>query len=402
MKIIFLLKKIFVKIIPTKQKRIVFTSFNGHYSDSPKYICAEVHKINPKLELVWLVNEKYKSIVPNYAKAVTYNSIRGLYYYASASILVDNVYGGKESNLISNTFISKMKFNLLNFLNYKKKQFVYTTWHGMPIKKMGRDQLNSKSVIDFACPNTTMIVNEKHTYDIMNHINFEKINMKLLGSPRNDLLYLNDKEYIAKIKKKLELPLDKKIIMFVPTFRSDNGILQKNVEKSGLNQLNEINFNELFEALKNKFGGEWIFVCRFHYHVEKMVDWNNLKNIYGDKILNGNEHDDIMEYLLCTDVLITDISSALCDFALTEKPIFTIFPDYENYKNEERGLYIPIEKLPFNINMNFYELFDDIMKFDLNSYIQKVRNFKQEYGYVSNKNSSRTIAEYILNERNLV
>ena len=129
---------------------------------------------------------------------------------------------------------------------------------------MGRDQVNSKEIYDFSCPNTTMFVNDKHTYEIMDHINFEKINMKLIGTPRNDILYKNDINTINELKLKLNLPVDKKIVMFVPTFRSDNGNFEKNVEKSGLNQLKDIDWKKLFDTLNDKFGGEWIFLCRFH------------------------------------------------------------------------------------------------------------------------------------------
>lgn len=402
MKISYLLKKILIKIIPVKKNRIVFISFGGHYSDSPKYICEEIHKLKPTAELVWLVDEKYKECVPTFAKAVKYNSFKSWYYFGSANIIIDNVYGEKEAILSGKDLISKVKYNILKFLNYKKNQFVYTTWHGMPIKRMGRDQVNSKEIYDFSCPNTTMFVNDKHTYEIMNHINFEKINMKLMGTPRNDILYKNDINTINELKMKLNLPVDKKIIMFVPTFRSENGNFEKNVEKSGLNQLKDIDFEKLFDTLNYKFGGEWIFLCRFHYHVEKMVDWNEIKRKYGDKVLNGNKCDDIMEYMMCTDILISDISSALCDFIITNRPVFNLFPDYENYKNNERGLYIAVDDLPFNINTNFKELVESIQSFNIETYLKKINAFKDKYGYVYNSDSSKQIAEYILKERKIL
>ena len=93
MKLTFLFKKIFIKMLPIKKDRIIFTSFNGHYSDSPKYLCQEIYKLKPDAELIWLVDEKYKNDVPDYAKSIIYDSFKGLYYYASANIIIDNVYG---------------------------------------------------------------------------------------------------------------------------------------------------------------------------------------------------------------------------------------------------------------------------------------------------------------------
>lgn len=402
MKITYLLKRFFMKIIPIKKNRIVFTSFNGHYSDSPKYICEEIHKINPNLDIIWLVEEKYKKDIPSYAKAVEINSRKAWHYYASAHIIIDNVYGGKENNLKQKGFIPEFKYKLFNFLNYKRNQFVYTTWHGMPIKKMGRDQINMGEIYDFSCPNTTMIVNGKHTYDILNHINFEKINMKLLGMPRNDILFNKNIDFINKMKEKLSLPRNKKIIMFAPTFRSAGDVFLKNVERSGLNQLKEIDFDKLFETLNKKFGGEWIFLCRFHYHVEKMVDWAELKNKYGEKIQNGNKYDDMMEYLVCTDILMSDISSSMYDFFITKRPIISLFPDLDNYKDAERGLYIPISDFPFKLNRNFEELLKCIERFDEANYLNKVEYFEKKYGCMNKENSSQIVAEFILKERNLI
>ena len=108
MKIFYLLKKILIKIIPIKKNRIVFISFGGHYSDSPKYICEEIHKLKPTAELVWLVDEKYKECVPTFAKAVKYNSFKSWYYYGSANIIIDNVYGEKEAILSGKDLISKL------------------------------------------------------------------------------------------------------------------------------------------------------------------------------------------------------------------------------------------------------------------------------------------------------
>lgn len=402
MNIKFLLKKIFMKLIPVKNGRMVFTSFNGHYSDSPKYLCDAFHSLKSDTDIIWLVDEKYEADIPEYAKTVLIDSFKGLYYYASANIIIDNVYGGKELYLNEENKMSKLKYNVQNFLNHKKNQFVYTTWHGMPIKKMGRDQINSKKIFDFSCPNTTMIVNDKHTYEIMNHINFEKINMKLMGCPRNDILYISDDEYIKKMKEKLKLPLDKKIIMFAPTFRSDSGMANKNIDKSGKNQLNEIDFDKLFQTLTDKFSGEWVFVCRFHYHVEKLVDWDVLKQKYGERVINGNANDDIMEYLVCSDVLLSDISSAVCDFFITEKPVFCFFPDYIEYKDKERGLYISMEELPFEINEDFNSLIENIKKFDMEVFLKEIRNFKNKHKYIDDKNSSITIAKYILEERKML
>lgn len=52
-----------------------------------------------------------------------------------------------------------------------------------------------------------------------------------IGYPRNDVLVnrQNDSEYIKQIKKDLNLPEDKKVIMYAPTWRDDEFVKKDNI-----------------------------------------------------------------------------------------------------------------------------------------------------------------------------
>ncbi len=208
---------------------------------------------------------------------------------------------------------------------------------------------------------------------------------------------LND-EKINKTKKKLRLPLNKKIVLYAPTFRTDDFILKKNIERSGINQLAEMNINLLLEKLSDKFGGDFVFVCRFHYHVSNMVDWEALKEKYGEKIINGNESDETSDYLICTDVLISDVSGIMFDFATTKKPTFIYFPDLDNYVNKERGVYIPIQNLPFPGGVSFEQLIKNIDNYDYSKYLGKLGILMKDLGVVDSENSAKEVANYIIND----
>lgn len=399
-KIKFIFRAILRKIFPIKNNRIVFTSYGGHYNDSSKYIFEQMYKMNPNLDYIWLVNDKYFDDVPKYVKKVKYGSLKADFYYGTSHIIIDNVHSFKSNYLISNTFFNKIQFMFMSFLCSKNNQLLYTTWHGTPLKKIGCDQVDS-NIIDCSCPNTTFLLGDEHTLKILERIHFNKVESKLIGCPRNDILHC-DNVKIKEIKKKLNLPIDKKLVLFAPTFRSNGSIENKDLNRSGVNQLNEIDFNLLFKTLNNKFGDDWAFIGRFHYHVEKMINWVELKNKYGDKIINGNFGDDMAQYLACTDVLITDASSCMFDFMITKKPIFLFFPDYDHYLNVERGLYYDIEKLPFPFSKDFNGLIENIKKFDNNSYEKNVEKLEKEFNVVIDSNSSKKVAEYILKENNLL
>ena len=197
------------------------------------------------------------------------------------------------------------------------------------------DDINHE-IIDIEADDIEMIHGNSFTYGIMNHLMWGKIPMSLLGCPRNDILFNIDSTLVNTLRYRLNLPYDKKIILYAPSFRSDG--LKSNLQRSGLNQLQEIDITKICSLLNKKFGEEWCFVCRFHYHVEKEVNWVGLKKKYGEHIKNGNIGDDMSEYLACTDILLTDVSSCMFDFALTRKPCFIYFPDLEYYSSRERAL----------------------------------------------------------------
>lgn len=384
------------KLTPICDNRLVFTSFGGHYSDNPKYISQKIHKLNPDKEIVWLVSDRYRDLLPPYVRTVDIDDKAAVARYrGSARAIIDNVYGEKSSQLESSGGSAALKFRFSTFLRSKRGQTVFTTWHGTPLKRMGRDQVGSH-VRDFSCPNTTMILGNQYTLDIMQRLTFDKIGMELLGTPRNDPMFCSEEETRA-LKAKLGLPLDKKILLFAPTFRSDgDGLSDKNIARSGLDQLQMMQFEDLFRTLSDSFGGEWALVCRFHYHVEAMADWDSLQSAYPGQIINGNQHDDMAEYLACTDMLLTDASSSMFDFSLTKRPCLLLFPDLEYYATTERGFYTPITQLPFPVATTFEELLDNLRSFDAVAYAQGVEHLLHEYGYVDDADSSERVAKYIL------
>lgn len=388
------------KILPIKKKRIVFTSFSGHYNDNPKYIFEQMYLINNKLDYYWLVKKEYKNEVPKCANVAEIDTIKANYIYGSSHFIVDNNEGYRLNNLKDKRIISKITYIFRSFLYNKRNQRLYSTWHGTPLKKIGKDAVNA-NVIDCSCNNTEFILGDEYTLNIIDNLHFNKVDCKLIGCPRNDILH-SDVAKVISIKKKLRLPLDKKIILFAPTFRTGDSEKNKDIERSGINQLQQINFEKLFKALKSKFGDDWVFIGRFHYHVEKMINWVDLKQKYGDKIINGNFGDDMAEYLACTDILLTDASSCMFDFMITNKPVFLFFPDFEHYLNLERGLYCDIKKLPFPFSKDFNILIKNIKDFDIVKYKKGVEKLEKEMNVIIDNNSSKKIAEYILKENNLL
>lgn len=383
------------KITKVIKKRWVFISFGGHYSDSPKYLSIKLHDLDPSIEIVWCVRKQYKCLLPEYVTYVEYGSKKAAKYISSAEVIIDNVYGDRAFNIFGKGFVNHLKAIILKIGFNKKNQRIYTTWHGTPLKKMGKDQIGN-DITDLLCCNIKMLLGNRFTLDIMKHLTFDKIPMEVLGTPRNDILFDYNENIL---KEKLDIPIDKKVLLFAPTFRNDGKDVEgKNLNRSGLDQLKMIDFDQLFETLHDKFGGDWIIVCRFHYHVAEMVDWTELDRKYNGRMINGNFHDDMAEYLACTDILLTDASSCMFDYIITDKPCFLFFPDIDNYANKERGFYIPIEKLPFLVAISFDELIDRISNFNNKEYLKEIQKLKEEFGYMEDGKSSQRILEWIFKD----
>ncbi len=393
MNIKLLLGLIIYKIAPIHRNRYVFTSFNGHYSDNTKAISIKLHEMAPLAEIVWLLNNDYNCDIPKYVKTVDINSLSSYWYRGTATAQIDNVYGFSAQFRNDNSIKAKIELLVLSYLTSKKKQPIFATMHGAALlKKIGRDQIGN-TVMDMKCSNSYLLVNDDFTANVLKRVTFGKMFICSIGSPRNDVLFYQNND----IKGRIGLPGDKRIILYAPTFRNDGADVDgKNVYRSGLNQLSDINFDMLFQTLQEKFGGEWVMVCRFHYHVANMVNWDNLNSLYPGKFINGNEHDDMADYLVCADILLTDSSSSAFDFWHTKKPIFIYFPDIDNYRNKERGFYVDIEDLPFTVADKFTKLIDNIEEYNQLEYSQKVDEWIEKIGDKNDGYSSLRAVNFIL------
>ena len=352
--------------IKVKKGRIYVSSFSGRFCDSPKQIAIAYKASYPSSKIIYSISDTNKIKGFNFIPSI-FGTWKDAYYKASANIIIDNGYGGKAVWLKSDDKDAVSVFNKTVRKRKKKNQYVISTWHGTPLKKMGIDAQNS-SIIDFDCPNTQLVLGNQWTADVMKRLTFDKVPITITGTPRNDLLFsLNDLEIS---EKKIAMGIDpySKVLLYAPTFRDSNGEGSiADIENSGINQTKEIDFNVLINALTTRFGGKWTIILRFHHYVESQMDWNSLKTEYGDSIINGNVFEDMADYLQIADVLITDASSSFFDYALTYRPCFIFFPDVDKYR-KERGLYFSFSEMPFPMSSTFQELLIHIAAFDSDSY----------------------------------
>ena len=85
-------------------------------------------------------------------------------------------------------------------------------------------------------------------------------------------------------------------------------------------------------------GDDHVLLLRTHYLVT-----DRPKAELGDFVIDVSNYPDIAELYLITDVLVTDYSSAMFDFAVTGRPMVFFTYDLERYRDHVRGFYFDFE-----------------------------------------------------------
>lgn len=248
---------------------------------------------------------------------------------------------------------AKFLFNDTTFTNrYIKKdgQIVVNTWHGTPLKAMGRHVRNDAFAMgnvqrnllfsDFLIfPNDFMQSKMTSAYMLDGVFKGTILNV---GYPRNQIFF-----EIAnnKIRKKFEL-CDKKVYAYMPTWRGITGDVES--EK----QICEI--LEYLRELDESLGENEVMLCKFHPFVGNCVDFSDFKHIR--KFPGGVDGYDVLNEVDC---LVTDYSSVMFDFANTKKKIVLFAYDMEKYFSD-RGVYVNLSDLPFPKCENIKQLVDEL------------------------------------------
>ncbi|MCY9106314.1 CDP-glycerol:glycerophosphate glycerophosphotransferase [Bacillus atrophaeus] len=317
---IYCYRKFFIKM-PLKEKQIVFESFLGkNYSDSPRDIYEHMIKNNLDYNYVWIFNDKNKKI-PGPAKVVKRFSFKYYYYLGVSKYWVSN---------------SRIPMHI-----DKREENVYLqTWHGTPLKKLVFDMKEIYS----ANPNYKknfytqsrrwdyLIAPNKYSSEIFKSAFLFEKNMLETGYPRNDILYRdNQKEKINNIKEKIGLPLDKKVILYAPTWRDDDFYAAGKYK---------FNLKLDLQKMKEKLGSDYVIALRMHYFIADEISTEGVE----DFAFNLSKYDEIAELYLISDILITDYSSVFFDYANLRRPILFFAYDLEKYRDKLRGFYINIEE----------------------------------------------------------
>lgn len=200
------------------------------------------------------------------------------------------------------------------------------------------------------------------------------------GLPRNTLFFTKNDTIKEKVYTYFNIPKDKKIVLFAPTYRGFPGFSSAETIEDSYEKLD---YRLLEKNLSTRFGGEWVVLYRGHYYVKD-------KNSNAEQYIEASLYDDMQELLYAADVLISDYSSAMWDFCLQEKPCFIFAPDIEKYA-AERSFYTKPETWPYSIALTNEALSQNILNFDSKEFANKIKKHQKDLNSYENADASKIV-----------
>lgn len=372
-----------LNLLPKKKNLIIFESFNGRqYSDNPRAIYEYLKKHQPHFQMIWSVDKRYLKNFENHdLKRIQKYSLKWFLLFFTAKYWVTNS-------------------RFPEWYPKSKKTTYLQTWHGTPLKKLGIDIENvkisgtntddyKKSFVKEASKWDYLISPNKYSTEIFKRAFGYQKQVIETGYPRNDILINeNNEKTIQKIKKEAKLPIDKKILLYAPTWRDDE---HANDGKYKFKLQLDL------ERMKKSLGDEYIVILRLHYLISEELELENYKNF----AYNFSMYEDIRDLYLISDILITDYSSVFFDFGILEKPILFYVYDIDNYRDELRGFYFDFEyNSPGPLLKTTDEIIEVIkeLKNQKQYYIEKAKEFKEKFNSLEDGEATKRVVERVFNK----
>lgn len=370
--------------LPVKKNLVLFESFLGkQYSCNPRAIYEYLKENHPEYEMHWSVDKKYlHNFRGKDISSIQRFSIRWFFVMARARYWVTN---------------SRMP----KWVPKPKHTIYLQTWHGTPLKRLAAD------MNEVHMPGVTSekykqeFINETKSWDYLISPNaysteifkrafrFQKEVIES-GYPRNDFLYhCNDEKTIYTIKENYEIPLDKKVILYAPTWRDDQ-FYEIGKYKFDL----ELDLNRM----RDELGDQYVIILRMHYLVAENFNLQPYKGFAFD----FSNHEDIRELYLISDLLITDYSSVFFDYANLKRPIIFYVYDIEEYKEKLRGFYFEFEKhAPGPLVKTTQQVIDKIKTLEANDYLlpSSFDEFYEKFCYLESGQSACRVVEQVFKDR---
>lgn len=372
-KVIFMI----LSVMPRKKKVVVFESFLGkQYSCNPRAIYEYLNEHYPDYDCYWSYDPRCEQQFKDHnLQLIKRFSIRWLLVLSRAKYWVSN---------------SRLPL----WIPKPNKTIYLQTWHGTPLKKLGIDikeiHMPGTTTADYKRNFTSessrwdyLISPNAYSSDIFKRAFAFQKQMIESGYPRNDFLHNYTRKDVIFIRANLNIPPDKKVILYAPTWR-DNEYHTKGKYKLSL----KLDLKKMQEQL----GEEYVVLLRLHYLIADQIDLGE----YKDFAINTSDYADIRELYVISDLLITDYSSVFFDYANMNRPIIFFVYDIESYRDQLRGFYFDFEKeAPGPLVKDTDSVIEEVKKQQLNHSFSLPEKFNEQFTYLEDGEATKRVVETV-------
>lgn len=365
------------RILPIQPNRIVCISHirGQQCADSPMCITQYLlDNYRGDFEICWLVDDprNFKDLEKKGIRLIKFRSASDFYYSNTAQVFISNLFGPPP------------------WVVKRKHKMIVETTHGVAYKSLRSSKASSSEVglpeIKSACwkingASLCLSGNRICSRDVYRNELGYRGEILEEGLPRNDVFFADTREQEACVRRRFSLGDDCKIALMMPTWRKDQS--RENIE---------IDYRALVNVLEEQYGGKWTVLLRLH-HLSK-VDISDILNQYSDCVLEATDYPVVQDLLCSGDLLITDYSSVIWDFALRERPILIFAPDGEEYR-KGRGFNVPPEKWGLVTSSTQGELLDGICSYSYEELCDASRAHLKRFGSCETGHATMTVCKRI-------
>lgn len=312
-------------LIPKNNNKWCFGAWMGErFSDNPRAFLSYMIKKHPENSYVWVINDL--SIVEDQKDTEGIKFVKRNSFEAWKEIIT------------SKYIVTSHAATDLGDLNWLGGTVGVQMWHGVAWKKIGVDAIkaekkNAISKLKYRNKLSSYKLEHQGKFYIAPSEEYGRVMQsaflinsdRLLysGYPRNEILFKREirDQYREEFFFKNNIAGEKYIVVYMPTFR-DSG--------------DEV-FS--FSTFNYSIPSNLIIIEKSHFVNRTKTNIHDRNELY-----NGNSYDS-QQLLAMADYLITDYSSCLFDFLVTERPIIQFLYDYSKYSKDDRGLYYSKEEM---------------------------------------------------------
>lgn len=345
----------------------VFDSYGGlQYSCNPRAISEELQRSHPDVEPIWVTRDG-QFRVPEGVRTVLYGSRE------------------HEQALGTARFVVANRRTQPHWYVKRPGQMFVQTWHGTPLKRLGLDLKGMpygqpdlcEDLERYAAMWDVLVSPNPFSTPILSGAFGYPGEVIESGYPRNDVLFRPDLR--RSVRRRLGIPEGKRVILYAPTWRDDEYGRHGRV-RLGLD----------VEQTVKSLGEDDLLLVRAHYLVADRIRIPH-------QAIDVSRFPDMAELLAVADVLVTDYSSAMFDFACTGRPMVFFAYDLEQYRDEVRGFYFDFEnEAPGPIARTGDDVIDALHALDAPAYEAKYRDFAAKFCSWDDGHASGRVVERML------